>query len=187
MSNEETSAISWPCDFTCIIVNENIISPNHYNIRLGIDPISTAKDSISVGFQKLKYLLEEQLSNSIIINDSNELFKHFENLENNLVAVPCEPYDFYVGSILLAKFMSVTEKYFDIVYMNIDSAAGDRIQYTLWDPCDCDLDLHGSDKWWNNDTVSTNNIRNITWKELNLKEGSLFEPVIIKGGLSENR
>lgn len=186
MLNEDISAISWPCDFTCIFVNENTISPNHYNIRLGIDPIPTAKDSIGIGFQKLKYLIEDQLSSSVIVNQSNQLFTNFQNIENNIVALPCEPYDFYVGSLLLAKFIAITEKYFDIVYMTIDSAAGDRIQYTLWDPCDCDLDLEG-DHWWNSDSVSTNNTQQITWKDLNLKEGPVFEPVIIKGGLSENQ
>ena len=82
--------------------------------------------------------------------------------------------------------MAITSNYFEIAQITVDSIVGDRIQYTLWDPQECGLDLDG-DHWWNWDNPNTNSDDNTAWKDFNLKDNQKFEPTIIKGGLSENK
>jgi hypothetical protein len=180
------SSIIWPYEFYCTIVNDNIIVPNKYTLKISIDPHIPVKDNIGLGFQRLRYFISEQLVNSVIINQNHQLLPMLTELESNLIVLPADPYDFYVGAILLNKFLSITEKFFDITQLTIDSTIGDHIQYSIWEPEECGLDLTG-DYWWNWDNVSTNPNLIVTWKDLNLKEVAAFEPVIIKGGLSENR
>lgn len=129
--------------------------------------------------------MDEKMSSSVIINQNNPLLDTLKNIETNLVVLPSEPYDFYVGSILFSKLFAITEKYFDINYITIDSAVGDCVQYTVWDPEDSGLNIQG-DFWWNRDNANTNEFAKTKWEDLNLKDVQRFEPTIIKGGLSES-
>lgn len=181
MSINETN-ISWPLEFVTTNVCENSLLSNHYSLVLAIEPISNEKTDLGKGFEKLKYFVEYQLSNSILINKDSELAAVLATTNNNIVEFPCEPYDFYVGSVLLAKMSKIVENYFDIGLLTIDSVVGDRVQYTIWDPYSSGLDLSNESDWWNQDNASTNNQTPITWKDLNLSEGAKFDPKVIKGG-----
>lgn len=185
MSVESENIFVWPIDFTCTIVNERSFIPNHYSLKLSIDPVLPIDNSIGLGFKRLRHLVDNYLNNSLVINKENPYYETIKTTDTSLVVLPCEPYDYYMGSILLNKFLSISEKYFDISQMTIDSAVGDRIQYTLWDPYDCGLDL-GGEHWWNWDNLSTNSDTTITWKDVKLNSSQRFEPTVIKGGLSEN-
>ena len=106
------------------------------------------------------------------------------SIDTTVVHLPTDPYDFYVGAILYTKFLKITEKYFHINHLTIDSIVGDRVQYSILHPEEAGLDLEG-DHWWNTDSVNTGSGDNTTWEELNISDGPRFEPRIIKGGLSE--
>lgn len=185
MSTDSDNSFVWPYEFTCTVVTDGVIIPNNYSFKLSIEPILPIDSNVGLGFQKLRHFASDYLDNSVFINGENPLVPALSNLKTNLFLLPCEPYDFYVGSILLSKFLAITEKYFYINHLTIDSAIGDRIQYTVWDPCDSGLDLSG-EHWWNQDSVNTNPDSTTTWKDLNFKEGE-FKPMVVKGGLSENR
>jgi hypothetical protein len=175
-----------PAEFSCTIINENLILSNVYYIKLGIDPIESSGEKIGLGFQRIKHLVNNCLQNSIFINHKNTLTTQFENIENNVVHLPCEPYDLYIGAILMAKFIAVTEEYFDIQYLTVASAIGDHVQYSIHSPFDCELEIEG-DHWWNSDTVSTGHKDVITWDELNLTPAPQFQPTVVQGGLSGNK
>ena len=175
-----------PLEFACTIINENLILSNVYGIKLAIDPISFSGQEISLGFQRIRHLADNYLQNSVFVNRENKLAKELSDVENNVVYLPCEPYDLYVGSILLSKFLTVTEKYFEIQYITVASMIGDHVQYTIHSPYDCDLDLDG-DHWWNSDTVSTGHKNIITWDEHNLTPSPPFQPTLVQGGLSGNK
>lgn len=186
MSIDDENLLLWPCDFTCIIVSERSFIANNYSFKLSINPIFPIDDTVGTGFKKLRYFIDYQLNNSLFINGQSPYYSSIKDTETNLVVLPCEPYDYYVGSILLNKFLAITSNYFEIAQITVDSIVGDRIQYTLWDPQECGLDLDG-DHWWNWDNPNTNSDDNTAWKDFNLKDNQKFEPTIIKGGLSENK
>jgi hypothetical protein len=174
-----------PIDFACTIVNENLILSNVYQIKLAIDP-NDSSDKIGIGFQRIRHLVDNCFQNSVLVNQSNKLAKEFSEIENNVVYLPCEPYDLYVGSIILSKLLAVTNEYFDIQYLTVASAVGDSVQYTVHSPFDCGLDIEG-EHWWNSDTVSTGHKTVVTWDELNLIPAPAFQPTLVQGGLSGSK
>jgi hypothetical protein len=180
-----TDDVVWPIDFSCTLVIENIILPNHYNIRVSIEPNGEAQSNIATGFKKIRYFVENHLHNSVFINRDNALVQSLVTLDTNIVHLPTDPYDFFVGSILLRKFIVLTEKYFDICQINIDSLVGDSIQYAIMDPEDAELEMAG-DHWWNADSADTGSSNTKSWAELDISDRTGFEPRVIRGGLSEN-
>ena len=175
----------WPTSFACTIITEKIILPNLYSINVGIEPNHNGPNNISLGFKKLRHFIDYQLNNSVFINQEHPLVKSLGDTETNVVLLPCDPYDYFVGGILYSKFLSITEKYFDIDLITIDSTVGDHVQYCLGHPEECGLDLKG-DYWWNMDSTDTGQNKNTNWEDLDLHDMPRFEPKINKGGKSEN-
>lgn len=181
----DPSVFVLPLDFGCTVLNDNQLLANVYRINLGANPIEEQIENLGLGFQKIKYLTEFLLNDSIILEKSSPLLETLDTLDNNLVCLPCEPYDVYVGSILMKKFQAITENYFDIQYLSISSMLGGNVQFNLLSPYDSDLDIDG-DHWWNSDSINTGSKSSITWNDLSLTEVPKFRPTVIKGGLSEN-
>jgi len=181
----ELQQFIWPASFSCTVVTENIIIPNSYNINISVEPISDLQGNIANGFKKIRYFVDNYLQDSIFISAENVLLAPLSNLETNVVIFPADPYDFFVGGVLLSKLRAISEKYFDISLITIDSAIGDHVQYCIIDPEECGLELMG-DNWWNTDSTNTGLDKNASWEELNIKDRLGFEPRIIKGGRSEN-
>lgn len=185
MSTELSTVIVLPLDFSCTVLNDNRLLSNIYFIKLGINPIWDDSNNIGFGFQRIKYLADHVLHNSLFVSNKDQLKAQLDLLDTNLVCLPDEIYDVYVGSILMAKFQTVTNKYFEIEYLTIASLLGDQVQYNIMSPYESDLDIDG-DHWWNKDNIWTGSKTAGSWEELNLSEGPKFKPVVIKGGLSEN-
>jgi len=177
---------TWPTSFGCTILTENLILPTGYNLTLGINPISDSHTDITTGFKKLKSLVDFRLNNSVLVSQSNELAKSITHINNNRVVFSNEPYDFFVGCVFFCKFMAITNKYFDIEFLTIDSHIGDNIQYTIFHPEESGLELSG-DFWWNEDSLDTGAGDSIDWCDLDIEIRPGFEPKIIRGGLSEKK
>lgn len=185
MLTEPLSAFVIPVEFTCNIITDSVLVPNIYQFNIGIDPISSDPEITSLGFRKIKMLFNDILPNSILINQNHTAFETVKSLDNNTVALPCEPYDFYVGSILMAKLYAITEKHLDIQYVTVSSMIGDNIQYNIASPYDSDLELDG-ETWWNTDDMWTGGNLAPSWDDVKLNDTSTFKPIVVKGGLSEN-
>lgn len=185
LTDEVLTVFVLPLEFGCTILNDNRLLTNVYHIKLGIDPLDSVADNIGIGFQRIKYLTEYHLEDSIFLEKDTELAKYLSTLDNNLVSLPCNTYDIYIGAVLLAKFQAITAKYFDIQYLSIASEVGDNVQFNIIDPEDINLNLDG-DYWWNQDNVYTGSKNIVTWEELNLTEIPKFKPTVVKGGLCEN-
>jgi hypothetical protein len=180
----EIDQVVWPTEFGCTLVTDTLILPNFYNIAISVEPIDANAANIGLGFRKLRHFVDEQLTNSIIVCQDSPIVDTLHSYDTNIILLPVEPYDFFVGAILYNKFLKITEKYFHISQLSIDSVVGDRVQYSIIDPEDCGLELKG-EYWWNMDSVNTGTGDTQTWEELNISDGPRFEPRIIKGGLSE--
>ena len=79
----------------------------------------------------------------------------------------------------------ITQDYFEIGLMTIDSALGDHVQYCIRDPEEAGLELSG-DHWWNRDSLDTGDNVNISWSDLDLSNDPKFKPRIIKGGRNDS-
>lgn len=185
MLNNLLSVFILPLYFDCCILNSNRIIPNIYTIKLGINPVETASENISIGFERIKYFTNYCLNKSIFVDNIVDIIKTLDSLDNNIVKLPCETFDIFVGAVLMTKFQSITTEYFEIEYLTIESSMGENIQYNIIDPDDTGLDLHGN-HWWNQNNVYTGSKISITWEELQLTESPKFKPFLVKGGLNED-
>ena len=179
----DADQVVWPTEFSCTLVTDNLILPNLYNITIAVEPIGQV-NNIGLGFRKIRQFVDEYLENSIVICSKHPLLPSLKEMETTVIHLPDDPYDFYVGCVLFAKFLKITEKYFHISHFTIDSLVGDRVQYSILHPAESGLDLEG-DHWWNTDSVNTGSGDTTSWEDLNISDGPRFEPRIIKGGLSE--
>ena len=177
----ESSQIIWPVNFACTIITEDRILPNSYTFNISMLPIETAPGGFSTGYKKIRYFVDQCLHNSIFISKDNPLLESITVASNNIVVFPTEPYDLFVGHVLYTKFLSISEKYFHIDMINVDSIVGDNICYNISDSDSCGLDLDG-DHWWNTDTTHTGNGPVEGWGDLEGADSPRFEPKIIKGG-----
>jgi hypothetical protein len=175
------SQFVWPTNFANTIVTKNIVIPNSYQLNFSILPLEQKENNVALGFKKMKYFAEYRLMNSIFISRDNALLPALSIIENNVVVFPTEPSDYYIGAVLLSKFIAITEKYFHIEFMSIDSMVGDHVQYTLSDPEECNLDLTGK-HWWNMDTTNTGSGNKTLWNDVDIIDGPSFELTVIKGG-----
>lgn len=133
----------------------------------------------------MKYFTEQRLMNSVFISQQSPILPALDLIENNIAIFPTEPNDFYLGAVLLCKFLAITEKYFHIEHMTIDSMIGDHVQYTLRSPEDCDLDLTG-DYWWNMDTTYTGSGNLTAWTDTDIVDSAVFNLIVVKGGRVED-
>jgi len=184
MSNDQAQFV-WPTTFACTLISDNNIIPNLYSISVSIVPIENSPGDISLGYKRLRYFVDEYLNHSVFICKDNPLVPSLSNINTNLVILPTEPYDYFVGSVLFTKFLVITEKYFHVDVITIDSSVGDHVSYTLLDPNECGLDLDG-DHWWNSDSTYTGHGSDTSWGELVDQTAPRFEPRVIKGGKSED-
>lgn len=185
MLNDQLSSFVLPIDFCCNVLASQTLFSNIYSLKIYVSPHEDSDENIGIGFQKIKAIAETCLSNGIITNQDNEFAANFASLDNSIITIPDEPFDFFVGSILLAKFIKVTEKYFDIDCLGISSIAGNNVQYNIYDPYDSGMDIDG-DYWWNRDDLSADFTKPVSWDDLNLGDPQPFTPLVVKGGLSEN-
>lgn len=174
----------WNAEIVCTFISENVLIPNVYTISIGMEPNTKNVDDIDLGFKKLKHFISDYLQNSIFVNRDAEIVQALSKLDTNLVLFPDEPYDYLVGNVLYRKLSIITEKYFDVSFITIDSSVGDHVQYTLTADCEVEIDLAG-EYWWNKDSVNTGTDDHTSWEDLNLKESPRFSPKVVKGGKSE--
>lgn len=171
----------WTGNFSCVAIIEKTFVPNIYTITVSMETYDK-KRNISLGYQKLKYFIENTLHNSIFICSENPQLSNIDLMTNNVVIFPETPWDYLVGIVLYNKIEVITEKYFEINYMTIDSSMGDHVKYTIHDELESGFDLTGQ-TWWNMDTPNTNINNSLSWDKLNLKDSPGFSPKIIPGGL----
>jgi hypothetical protein len=176
----------WPTGFACTVISGSTVLPNSYNLSIGIEPDNSGPTSISLGFKKMRYFIDNYLNNSIFICKSNPLADKLVGLDTNIVYFSEEPYDYYVGLVLYQKLLTITEKYFHIGLLSIDSAVGDHVQYNISDPLEHeDLNLTGN-HWWNIDSVDTGLGKSKSWNDLNIEHGPTFQPIVVQGGRVED-
>ena len=57
MLTSHIESFSWPAEITCTIITEKIILPNHYSIRIGVEPNYSESTDVNLGLKKVKYFI----------------------------------------------------------------------------------------------------------------------------------
>lgn len=185
MSTSNSNLFKWPAKISCILVRDNLLLINHYNIFITMKPEVTNQDHFITGFKKIKCFTAEYLNNSVILNENDAVPLHISKLNNNIISLPSHPSDYLFGAVLFQKFVAMSNNFFTVDEITLDSNLGDNIIYKI--DADTDSILENTNRWWNQDNVDTNEHGCYpSWDELKIVNNG-FEARVVKGGKSENK
>lgn len=179
---------TWPTTFSCVLVLGDMILPNDYNLTISMLPTNPQHDSTMLGLKKVKLFLSKFLQNATIIHQDHALLFPLTSFSTNLVVVPHAPCDYFVASLLFRKLEKITEDYFTIHNITVDSSIGDRVNYQVTESCVAYDNILNEDNWWNQDNTRTNTFGIFpTWDDLDVAASSRFSPVLLNGGKNDKR
>ena len=185
MSINNNDSFRWPTTFHCVLLRNNMLLVNQYNISILMSPELVDQESFSLGFRKLKHFISVYLNNSVIISADSPVVTQLEWLDSNIVHLPKDPHDYFLAAILYQKFSSIVKEFFSISELAIDSKLGDNVEYRI---NHVNQELFNEGSWWCQDNVNTNNVNEFpSWDDLKIIPINRFEPKIVIGGKGENR
>lgn len=110
----------------------------------------------NVAMERLEYLFNEVLSNSIFIDESlkNEI-ESYRKSGIKIITLPEEPYDQIIGMVLLLKLNSIIEGKLHITDLNISSYLSDGVRLTI--VSEIAENLFDGDHWFKRNSLETEN------------------------------
>jgi len=165
------------CDleFSAIIVNADKIYPN--NFKLSLNLITATEDNYqqNVAYQRIMFLIEEIVNNSIIVTTENPILEDITDIFNNnhFMILPDEPYDQVLGYILFNKISAIMEERLIIDNLIISSNLN-NIKYTIDEFNEFEEDEELIEHWWDRSDISCsddpNEIEcNISWEDIDME------------------
>ena len=135
-----------------------------YSFTVFIDIISDDPYEQSVALDRMKYLIDDCITNSVFIEASEKkTIDTFSSLGMRTCVLPVEPYDQAIGMALLLKFNAITEGKFNVTNMTFRSQLSDDVEYLI--DIDDHFEPYSNKNSWYNDNGS-----NISDKKSNKKD-----------------
>ena len=176
----------WPVAFSCVLVLDDIILPNQYNLTIGMMPVGS--ESTAMGLRKIKEFISRFVQNSILIRSENQFLSQLGTLRSNTLQLPQDPSDYLFAAVLFRKLNAISADHFTIGQLTIDSSVGDRVKYHISNNNDVYSEILEQDMWWTQDNVNTNHSEQFpTWEELDIGINNKFSPKLVKGGKHDNK
>lgn len=135
-----------------------------YSFTVFIDIITDDPYEQSVALDRMKYLIDDCITNSVFIEASEKkTIDTFSSLGMKTCVLPVEPYDQAIGMALLLKFNAITEGKFNVTNMTFKSQLSDDVEYLI--DIDDHFEPYNNKNSWYNDNGS-----NISDKKSNKKD-----------------
>ena len=129
--------------------NDRLIM-NNYTITLKLLTITSDHHNQNVALDRQKYLVEQCLTDTIFISDSeSERIELLQAAGLGVTVLPEEPVDQVIGMALFSKFNAVMEGNMIVRAILISSEAGDDIIYEH-DAAENNQPFEDTNGWWNN-------------------------------------
>ena len=123
---------SWKTNFKSIIVVDNELFNNDYNLKIHLTPITADLQEQGEFFERLKMLFESVFNNTIVASREEPLYKILEKETNNrFVQLPRQPYDQLMAAVCFTKANSVLQGKILINELELSSFQGDGITYRI--------------------------------------------------------
>ena len=120
-----------------------------YSFTMFIDIITEEPYEQSVALERMKYFIDECITNSVFIESSEKkVIDTFTNLGMKVCVLPVEPYDQALAIPLLLKMNAITEGKFNITHMSFKSHLSDEVEYLI-DIEDGFEPYNDKTCWWN--------------------------------------
>lgn len=127
-----TNSFSWKTDFKSIIVVDDELFHNTYNVEIFIRPTVKDLKSQSEYFEKLKLLYNYVFANTIISHRDDPLFEVLQDYTSNrFVELPKPPYDQIMAAVCFTKSNAILDGQILVERLNLSSYQGDHITYSV--------------------------------------------------------
>jgi hypothetical protein len=142
-------SFSWPVSFKTILIVDQELFHNTYNIRLFLRPTVSDVSEQSLFFERAKFLFEQVFENTIVTNRGNSLFNTLKHQTvNRFVELPSShPVDQIMATVCFTKINAVLEGKIFVDKLELSSYQGDGITYTI-EKDSPELALLDVDKWF---------------------------------------
>ena len=128
-----------------------------YSFTLFIEILTDNPYEQSVALERMKYFIDEVVTNSIFIEASDKkAIDTFTGLGIKVGVLPLEPYDQALAIALLLKMNAITEDKMNITHITFKSQLSDDVEYLI-DIEDEFEPFVGKDNWWNDSGSNLNN------------------------------
>jgi len=200
---ESINFFTWETTFDATVVLDDCVFPNKYNINIAFLPKTEEIELQNIGFDRVKFLLENLCENSVVFNPKDSTATMWYKMPINKILLPGVPYDQLMATALYRKITSISGNYFHFGFISIDSKLGDNVKYVIDDDSfehkHLDVDNWVSKNvpapWWTREDTATFDqsfggkefwTGAESWKELGFDETNTktkkFNPTIVDGG-----
>jgi len=144
-----TARIKREFNFIAGIWLENEFQIGMYSFTIFMDILTEDSYEQSVALERMKYFIDECITNSVFIESSEEkVIDTFTKLGMKVCVLPVEPYDQSLAIPLLLKLNAIIEGRFNLTHIAFKSQLSDDVEYLvdIEDEFDPFNDKNG---WWN--------------------------------------
>ena len=141
-------SFSWNTEFKSIIIVDDELFHNTYNLKFYIQPVTADLKEQSEYFERLKFLFQYAFSNTIVTFRDAPLYDVLvENTNNRFIELPREPFDQIMAAVCFTKSNAVLDGKIIVNKLELSSYQGDGIAYTITKDGP-EIQLLDVDNWW---------------------------------------
>ena len=141
-------SFSWKTEFKSIIIVDDELFHNTYNLKFYIQPVTADLKEQSEYFERLKFLFQYVFSNTIVTFRDAPLYDVLvENTNNRFIELPREPFDQIMAAVCFTKSNAVLDGKIIVNKLELSSYQGDGIAYTITKDGP-EIQLLDVDNWW---------------------------------------
>lgn len=141
-------SFSWKTEFKSIIIVDDELFHNTYNLKFYIQPVTADLKEQSEYFERLKFLFQYAFSNTIVTFRDAPLYDVLvENTNNRFIELPREPFDQIMAAVCFTKSNAVLDGKIIVNKLELSSYQGDGIAYTITKDGP-EIQLLDVDNWW---------------------------------------
>ena len=125
-------SFTWNTKFKSIIIVDNELFQNEYNVKLFITPHTADLTEQTQYFDRLKNLFELVFNNTITTWREEKLYHTLTKTSNNrFIELPKPPYDQIMAAVCFCKTNSILESKITVNKLELSSWQGDGITYSV--------------------------------------------------------
>jgi hypothetical protein len=126
------STFTWATKFKSIIIVDNELFQNEYDVQLEIKPTTSNLKTQSAYFERLKLLFENVFHNTITSYRSDPLYQILrKSTMNRFIELPKLPYDQVMASVCFCKANAILGGKIHVKSLTLGSFQGDGIKYKV--------------------------------------------------------
>ena len=166
-----TARVSRNFKFNAGIHFENSFSINEYSIKLYMEVMTENIEAQNIALERIKYLFEDCLSNSLLINihEDNNTIENYVKAGLKICTLPEDPYDQVVAAVIMKKINSILENRMYVTEIRILSQICDGVEFYIGQDEEVDI-FSMTENWWCSPSTRTSD-----WGKKSTKKEKIVE------------